>query len=257
MARRSKSAARRRSTSRRFGGTRTFPDKRLDNAGQTPDHSPTKHPPHKDADREKHMMTVKHMERLWRANRPAKLLADVTEGRGGTGWAGRLAELNFAGGNHNLAPLTPLAAAAAALLRLDDLGQGHAAFAKTLRSRLRQGQRPDGTWGDLGLTALCVRVLTTPADAGAASRGLAALAEMQRDDGSWSATGVRRVIGDVDTTLAIAEHLTFIPRLDGRPSLEAALSFLATAKLTPEQRRTFARVESRRRFVLTPVESWS
>ena len=193
------------------------------------------------------MMTVKHMQRLWRAGRFGKLLADVTEGRGGPTWDAMAAR----GGRP--------AAAAACLVRLDDLGQGHVAFAGEQRAALADAQQPGGDWGDAALTAACVRALSTRAGPGdAARRGLAALADAQRADGAWSATLIKRLPGDVDATLAVVEHLTHVPLVADRPSLDGAFDWLAKAALTQPQRRTLAHLDARRRYALQPAAGlWS
>ena len=131
------------------------------------------------------MTTVRQIQRVWQAKAFDKLLQHLMAARA-EGSDRALAEV---GGR--------TAAAAMIAVRLDEMSQSFAPlYAEALRAVIA-AQLPDGGWGDPMLTALCVRALLCGRGNGPAiDRGLAYLAELQKDEGLWPNPPVKRLPAD-------------------------------------------------------------
>mgnify|MGYP005847101779 CR=1 FL=1 len=134
------------------------------------------------------MMTVRQIEKWWAARDYAKLARECLAGR--SEGIPSMRELL----------LNPLAAAALALVRLDELGQRSEVTSTLLRAVIN-AQSDEGGWDDPLLTALCVRALQAHgAPSQCAAAGIASLARLQRDDGAWPREPLRRMPGDTLAT---------------------------------------------------------
>lgn len=135
------------------------------------------------------MTTTKRIERLWAAKDYARLLGELL--------AGRSEDQARVRTDTNLR----LAAAAMALVRLDEFNQSHAPLCGELVRVLLAAQEADGGWADPMTTALCIRALRCGRGNGVAvERGLEALANLQKTDGSFPAEPLRRMPSDAFVT---------------------------------------------------------
>jgi hypothetical protein len=131
------------------------------------------------------MMTVRHIERLWRAQAYKKLLHEMLRGRAE---ASICLEDELAG---------PLPAAAAAIVRLDELTQAHVPLYDKLLRTILAAQDKDGGWVDPMNSAICLRALLASNGRGQAiERGLLYLSAMQKPEGIWPKVGFRRMPAD-------------------------------------------------------------
>lgn len=131
------------------------------------------------------MITLRQIQRLWNARRYERLIQELIYARveSSPRVLGRLTD--------------PAAAAALALIRLDELGQAHDPIAQTLLRSIIASQGADGGWNDPMLCSLCVRALLTARGQGlAVERGLMFLAAMQKSEGVWPAEPIRRMPAD-------------------------------------------------------------
>jgi hypothetical protein len=129
------------------------------------------------------MLTVRHIEKLWDARKYQPLLEELISPRIE---AAVVAELSH----------TP-AAAAMALIRLDELNLPYAAICSRLIRALVALQEADGGWGDIATTALCVRALSLQNGQGLAiERGVGYLANLQQSTGIWPKIPIRRMPED-------------------------------------------------------------
>lgn len=142
------------------------------------------------------MITVKQIEQCWGSRQYERLYRDLIAFR---------PEANL--------PVTPDAgwaapAAAMAVIWLDDFSQSHAPLYPKLIKALIATQQPDGSWGDLVTTALCLRaLLCCNGDGMAIQRGLAFLANLQKPEGCWPRVPHRRMPEDADVSVTVLAHL--------------------------------------------------
>jgi hypothetical protein len=131
------------------------------------------------------MMTIRQIERLWTAGKFAQISRDLLVGR--PEQSIRLESM-----------LTQQSAAAAmALLRLDELSQSHHPFCQQLIQTLIKSQQPDGGWGEPVVTAIALRALRSNGGRGVAvDRGLTAIAQLQKAEGPWPTGPIRRMPED-------------------------------------------------------------
>lgn len=146
------------------------------------------------------MFTVRQIERLYVARDFSRLLHDLTSHRADAliRWEERA----------NRAIL----AAAMAAARFDELSQAHHPYCGKLLRIVLEAQDADGGWGDPLSTALCLRALMgSKGDGEAVQRGLAYLAAIQQDEGSFPAGPFRRMAADGHTTAAVLYLLAEYP----------------------------------------------
>ena len=135
------------------------------------------------------MTTTRRIERLWAAKDYARLLVDLLSGRSEDQPRVRT--------DTNLR----LAAAAMGIVRLDEFNQSSLPLCGELLRVVLAAQDGDGGWGDPMTTALCVRALRCARGDGLAiERGLTALANLQKADGSFPAEPLRRMPSDAFVT---------------------------------------------------------
>jgi hypothetical protein len=189
------------------------------------------------------MTTVKQIERLWVAGQFDRLLQDLCAGR-------PEAALQL----HRRLRVIP-AASAMAMIRLDELAQSHVPLYSRLIRTLLNTQEADGGWSDPMTTALCLRALLLQSGGGdAIERGLAYLANLQKDNGAWPAEPIRRLAEDVPTTAFLLYQLGDQPAFRQRVRFADALAFLAAREMSvePDARRLCHRASARCRLAPTP-----
>jgi hypothetical protein len=158
------------------------------------------------------MMTVRQIERQWSARAYLSLFATLNAAR---------PESDFAKATR----VTPPAAAALAIIRLDELALARAPiYADLVRALLRDqagpGQVGAGGWGDPAITALCLRALLCGNGQGdSISRGLHYLAELQKPEGIWPGLPNRRMPLDPLVSAYVLYELA------DRPEFRAAVRF--------------------------------
>ena len=133
------------------------------------------------------MMTVRYIERFWQAGQYGRLFGELLVNR-------PEAAISLAlecGGP------AASAAAAIAVIRLEELTQSHVPLAASLIRAILATQQNDGSWSDPAVTALCLRALLCSNGQGLAiERGLQYLANMQQTQGVWPREPLRRMPAD-------------------------------------------------------------
>ena len=124
-------------------------------------------------------------------------------------------------------------AAALALIRLDELHQAHASLCPRLIRCLVTLQQADGGWGDVAVTALCIRALSLQNGRGMSiERGVSYLASLQQPGGIWPKIPLRRMPADALVSafvlLQLADHGEFRKAVD----FEAAFGWFESHRWT-------------------------
>jgi hypothetical protein len=199
-----------------------------------------------------HMTTVRHLERLWNAGSHQILVRDLLSGRP-EGSLRLQAELS-----------SPVAVAALVLIRLDELAQSHVPLYSRLLKMILAAAEGDGGWGDPLISALCLRALLAGRGAGVAiDRGLESLAQLQRPEGLWPATPLRRMPAEPFVSAFILLQLGGDERFRAAVRFRPALQWFErnTYELDPETRRLWDHAAVRCRTYRAPspqhVLSWS
>jgi hypothetical protein len=163
------------------------------------------------------MITLRQLERLWRAKEYGRLADVLLETR-------PEATLRL---RRELARAA--AVAAMAIIRLDELNQAHAPLCGELIREVLAGQEADGGWGDPLVTAVCLHALMcSNGDGTAIERGLGYLASVQRIEGLWPRIPMRRMPADAFVSAIILYHLGQEPRFAQRVRLDDALRWFET-----------------------------
>ena len=166
------------------------------------------------------MITVRQIEKWWKAKDNARMLVGLCAGRSEV-----TAEVR------SLLSGSVTAAAALAVVRLDELMQGEREIARTLLKEIIAAQESDGGWIDPAVTSLAVRALACSGGCGSPiERGLAYLAALQRDDGLFPAEPLRRMPGDEHATAFVLINLAAAGQF-GLLRVEDALFALARTNL--------------------------
>jgi hypothetical protein len=160
------------------------------------------------------MLTVRHIEKRWEAGKYPRLLEELIAPRVESLAAGELAN----------APCP--AAAALALVRLEEMDQSHAAIcAKFIRTIIAQ-QQADGGWGDVSTSALCLRALCQNRGQGQAiERGMEYLALLQQPGGIWPKIPFRRMPADALVSAFALLQLGDNEKFRAAVQFEAAISW--------------------------------
>ncbi|MBV8781441.1 MAG: hypothetical protein JO353_08600 [Phycisphaerae bacterium] len=184
------------------------------------------------------MHTAKQIDRLWKQARYIQLFNGLTMGR---------LEADF--GGHLQASRPAIAAAAMAIIRLDELAQPNAAVYPGLLRVLLGAQESDGGWGEPMLTALCVRALLSNGGNGGAAihNGLTYLANLQQETGIWPRVPIRRFAADPLASVFILSQLGHEPQFREAVHFAAAADWFAghSSVLDQQTRKLWTRVESR------------
>lgn len=142
------------------------------------------------------MLTVKQMERWWNVQAFDRLIDELCLGRAEA--MGGIRQL--LGG--------AVAAAALAVIRLDELNQSHLPASSKMVRYLIASQAPEGGWGDPVTTALALRALSRGAGTGlSVERAIDRLNALQCDDGQWPREPFRRMPGDPAVTAFVLFQL--------------------------------------------------
>jgi hypothetical protein len=142
------------------------------------------------------MITVRQIERAWKAQQFERLFADLAATRP------EAALRNMPDGGW------AAVAAAMALIRLDELGQSHLPFSATLIRAVVSAQQTDGGWGDLIATAICLRALLCSNGNGiSVDLGMVYLALLQKNEGIWPNVPVRRMPQDAGVSALVLYEL--------------------------------------------------
>jgi hypothetical protein len=147
------------------------------------------------------------MQRLWDSRRYTRLVEELTAQRVEGLAAGELASR------------ASVAAAAWSLIRLEELNQPQAQLGRTLIRAILACQEADGGWGDVAVTALCLRALSLWQGQGnAIERGLNYLAQLQQPEGIWPKIPIRRMAADplvsAFVMLQLSDHEGFRAAVD-------------------------------------------
>jgi hypothetical protein len=171
------------------------------------------------------MLTVRYIEKLWDAREYKRLVAELLAPRIESAAAEELRE-------------SPSAAAAAlSLIRLDELHQVHVPLCSRLIRSLVALQQADGGWGDVAVTALCIRALSLQNGGGLAiQRGIAYLASLQQPGGIWPKIPFRRMPADALVSafvlLQLADHCDFPSGFSGAIDFDAAFGWFESHRWT-------------------------
>jgi hypothetical protein len=142
------------------------------------------------------MITIHHIERLFSEQQHRRLYRELIAAR---------PEADFAL-EATLGRAVPTAALG--LIRLDELALAHIGIYRRLLNVVLTAQQPDGGWGDLLTTAVCIRALLCGGGEGnAVRRGLDYLAAMQKAEGAWPIEPIRRMPADGFTTAFVLMQL--------------------------------------------------
>jgi hypothetical protein len=140
-----------------------------------------------------------------------------------------------------------VAAAAMAVIRLEELNQSHVALCGKLLRAVLAAQQPDGGWGEPLTTALAICALTCSQGQGAAiDRGVEYLANLQQPAGSWPRIPIRRMSADALVTAYLVLKLGNMPAFQRRIRITDAINWLIdnTASLDSEARRIWERART-------------
>lgn len=142
------------------------------------------------------MLTVRQIERWWQVQAFDRLIDELCLGRGEA--VGGIRQLLVGG----------VAAAALAVIRLDELHQSHLPLSGKMVRFLIASQEPSGGWGDPVTTALALRALSSGAGTGVCvEKAIDRLTALQRDDGQWPREAFRRFEGDPAVTAFVLFQL--------------------------------------------------
>ncbi len=186
------------------------------------------------------MITVRQIERQWKAKQFDRLVGEILSGRPEMGLAGRFQVIP--------------AAAAAAMIRLDELAQSHVSLYPRLVQTLARTQDPDGGWGDPMTTALCVRALLLGQGEGLClERGLVYLVNLQKTNGAWPLVPIRRTEADTTTTAFILYQLADQPRFRSIARVDEAIQWLEAQAATMDRDLRPLLDRARARCRITPI----
>jgi hypothetical protein len=169
------------------------------------------------------MQTLRQIERFWSARQYERLARDLLAARPEFS-ARLLTELSAA-----------VPCAALALIRLDELNQGHRPFNQTLIRAIIAAQEGDGGWGDPLISAVCLRALLCNGGHGLSiDRGIAYLAELQKPDGLWPAIAVLRTASDPFVSAFILFQLADSTAFRSAVNIDAAVGWFLRNESTLE-----------------------
>ena len=188
------------------------------------------------------MMTVRQIERDWDHRRYDKMFDALVEHRPEGGFPFDRTD----------ARSTP--AAAIALIRLDELTQGHVPlYARLVRALLAAQNVNDGGWGDPVVTALCLRALLAGRGNGPSiDFGFRYLADLQKAEGIWPAGPIRRLPADAAASAFVLYQLGDRAEFRNAVRFDDAVSWFEThsSSLDADARRWWASARLRCRFRL-------
>lgn len=156
---------------------------------------------------------------------------------------------------HPLAPLAGmLPIAALAIIRLDELTQSHHPLYHRLLNVILTSQQKDGGWGDLLVSALCIRALIAGGGSGVAiGGGLAYIAGLQKTEGAWPKEPIRRLPSDAYTTAFILYQLAEFPSFRNSVRFAGAVTWFSSHDKDVHEpaQRLWAHARTRCRYAAT------
>jgi hypothetical protein len=196
------------------------------------------------------MTTVRQIAKLWESKSYERLFRELLAARPEASF--RL-EIELSG---------PVPAAALALIRLNELNQGHALLATTLVRALLSAQQSDGGWSDPMTTALALRALLGCHGTGAAiDRGLFYFASLQKSEGIWPNVPIRRMPADPYVSAFILYQLAEFAPFRSAVRFFDALNWFENNEhtLDADSRRLWDRASLRCKLhrLATPQFAWS
>jgi hypothetical protein len=137
------------------------------------------------------------------------------------------------------------------MIRLDELNQSSTPIFGNLLRTILAAQESDGGWGDIAVTAVCVRALLLDRGSGpAVERAVGYLAALQQSSGSWPAIPLRRMSADPFTTAFVVLELGDNAEFRRQVNWIDAVNWLAEAGLEEDCRGLWDRVRIRFRLRL-------
>ena len=177
------------------------------------------------------MITVRHIERLFSDQQYRRLYRELIATRPEAGFA-------LEGAFGRVLPTASLG-----LIRLDELNQSHTPLYRRLLNVVLTAQQPDGGWGDLMTTVICVRALLCGDGEGkAVRRGLDYLAAMQKSEGAWPREPIRRMAADGFTTAFVLMQLGDRVAFREAVQFDEAVNWFAAhaSELDPQSQRLWS-----------------
>jgi hypothetical protein len=185
------------------------------------------------------MQTTRQIDRFWNARQYDRLTRELLSAR--IEFSPRL-----------LAELArPVPSAALALIRLDELNQGVHPLNEKLIRTIIAAQEGDGGWGDLIVSALCLRALMCNRGQGIAiDRGIAYLAALQKTEGPWPSVPIRRTTEDAFVSAFILFQLADQEAFRAAVRLDDAIDWFVQNEpnMDPDSRRLWHRASLRCRL---------
>ncbi len=192
------------------------------------------------------MITVRQIEKLWNGKAYERLLEQLISPR-----PEACPQL--------LGSLSGSAAAAAmAIIRLDELSQSYVPFYSQLIRILISTQREDGGWGDTITTALCLRALLCgQGDGQAIARGMDSLASLQKPEGIWPSIPARRMPADAYASAFVLFNLGNSEAFRQRVGFDQAIAWFEANEIALDEptRKLWAQAKRRQSLPARPVKA--
>jgi hypothetical protein len=190
------------------------------------------------------MITVRQIEKLWNGKAFDRLLEQLLSPRPES-------SPQLLGGLSG----SSAAAAAMAVIRLDELTQSYVPFYSQLIRILIAAQREDGGWGDTMTTALCLRALLCGQGNGQAiERGMGFLANLQKPCGIWPNIPARRMPEDAYASAFVLFNLADSDLFRSHVDADSALAWFESNEITldEEARKLWAMAKRRQPLAVKP-----
>ncbi len=189
------------------------------------------------------MITVRQIEKLWNGNAFDRLLEQLLSPRPEAS-------------PQLLGSLTGSSAAAAmAVIRLDELSQSYVPLYSQLIRILIAAQRDDGGWGDTITTALCLRALLCGQGNGQSiERGMGFLAALQKPEGIWPHIPARRMPVDAYASAFVFFNLGDSELFRRTVACDQALAWFESNEIALDEsaRKLWAQAKRRRPLPVKP-----
>src|SRR5271170_4112695 len=167
------------------------------------------------------MLTKRYIEKLWDGRQYQRILEELIAPRIESAAVEELRQ-------------SPAAASGAlAMIRLEELHQVHASICPRLIRSLVALREADGGWGDVAVTALCVRALSLQNGRGTAiERGVAYLAALQQPGGIWPKIPIRRMPADALVSAFLLLQLADLGEFREAVDFDAAFGWFESHRWT-------------------------
>ncbi len=183
------------------------------------------------------MITVRQIDRLWSAKAYDRLLEQLISPR---------AEAS----DQLLSQLAgPLAAAGMAVIRLDELSQPFVPLYSELIRMILNAQRPEGGWGDVITTAICLRALMCGNGNGESiQRGLEFVAGLQKPEGIWPNIPARRMPVDAFASAFVLARLGDMPAFRQAVDINRAIAWFEENEIALDEQTRRLWMHAKRRI---------